>query len=131
MAIKRSRGYKDITLDFKPNPVTGDLNVLKNERSITRAVRNLVQTGVNERFYSSVGSDITETLFGFVDVASGGIIAAEIKSLLLRYEPRIANIAVKADPRPDSNAFELFVSYHIVGQDYATQSFSFILEATR
>jgi len=131
MAIKRSRGYKDITLDFKPNPVTGDLNVLKNERSITRAVRNLVQTGVNERFYSSVGSDITETLFGFVDVASGGIIAAEIKSLLLRYEPRIANIAVKADPRPDSNSFELFVSYHIVGQDYATKSFSFILEATR
>ena len=49
MATK-SRAYKDITLDFTPNPVTGDLNVLKNERAIMRSIRNLVQTGTQERF---------------------------------------------------------------------------------
>ena len=67
MATK-SRGFKDITLDFTPNPVTGDLNVLKNERAIMRSVRNLVQTRTKERFYSDLGSDVYDLLFGFCDV---------------------------------------------------------------
>jgi len=128
---KRSRGYKDITLDFQPNPVTGDLNVLKNERAIMRSVRNLVQTKTKERFYNDLGSDISDLLFGFCDVATGGIIAREVKSLLATYEPRIDGVIVTADPRPDDNEFELTVQYEIVGQNYSLQSFNFLLEATR
>jgi|TARA_B100001250_G_scaffold401337_1_gene413069 hypothetical protein len=130
MATK-SRGYKDISLDFVPNPVTGDLNVLKNERAITRSVKNLVQTGINERFYSTLGTDITDSLFGFVDVATGSVIARQIQDQLASWEPRIADVIVEAFPFPDRNAFEVIVSYEIVGQDYSTQSFSFLLEATR
>jgi len=128
---KKSRGYKDITLDFQPNPVTGDLNVLKNERAIMRSVRNLVQTKTKERFYNDLGSDISDLLFGFCDVATGGVIAREVKSLLATYEPRIDGIIVTADPRPDDNEFELTVQYEIVGQSYSLQSFNFLLEATR
>ena len=130
MATK-SRGFKDITLDFTPNPVTGDLNVLKNERAIMRSVRNLVQTRTKERFYSDLGSDVYDLLFGFCDVATGGVIAREVLSLLATYEPRIANCIVEADPRPDNNEFELTISYEIVGQEAALQSFSFLFEATR
>ena len=128
---KKSRGYKDITLDFQPNPVTGDLNVLKNERAIMRSVRNLVQTKTKERFYNDLGSDVSDLLFGFCDVATGGVIAREVKSLLATYEPRIDGIIVTADPRPDDNEFELTVQYEIVGQSYSLQSFNFLLEATR
>jgi len=128
---KKSRGYKDITLDFQPNPVTGDLNVLKNERAIMRSVRNLVQTKTKERFYNDLGSDVSDLLFGFCDVATGGVIAREVKSLLATYEPRIDGIIVTADPKPDDNEFELTVQYEIVGQSYSLQSFNFLLEATR
>ena len=130
MAAK-ARGYKDITLDFQPNPVTGDLNVLKNERAIMRSVRNLVQTKTKERFYDDIGSDVYDLLFGFCDVATGGVIAREIQSLLALYEPRIANTIVEANPNPERNEFELEISYEIVGQPAPLQSFNFILEATR
>ena len=130
MAAK-SRGYKDITLDFQPNPVTGDLNVLKNERAIMRSVRNLVQTRTKERFYDDIGSDIYDLLFGFCDVATGGVIAREVQSLLATYEPRIDNIIVEANPNPDRNEFELVITYEIVGQSAPLQTFNFILEATR
>ncbi len=130
MAAK-SRGYKDITLDFQPNPVTGDLNVLKNERAIMRSVRNLVQTKTKERFYDDIGSDVYDLLFGFCDVATGGVITREIQSLLALYEPRIANTIVEANPNPERNEFELEISYEIVGQPTPLQSFNFILEATR
>ena len=130
MAAK-SRGYKDITLDFQPNPVTGDLNVLKNERAIMRSVRNLVQTRTKERFYGDIGSDVYDLLFGFCDVATGGVIAREVQSLLATYEPRIDNIIVEANPNPDRNEFELVITYEIVGQSAPLQTFNFILEATR
>tara|TARA_B100000902_G_scaffold65004_1_gene71559 strand:+ start:118 stop:510 length:393 start_codon:yes stop_codon:yes gene_type:complete len=130
MATK-SRGYKDITLDFQPNPVTGDLNVLKNERAIMRSVRNLVQTKTTERFYSQIGSDVSDLLFGFCDVATGGVIAREVESIIGLYEPRVANVIVNARPNPDDNEFELTINYEIVGQPVPLQSFSFILEATR
>tara|TARA_B100001996_G_scaffold377452_1_gene360092 strand:+ start:63 stop:461 length:399 start_codon:yes stop_codon:yes gene_type:complete len=132
MADRTSRSYKDITLDFLPNPVTGDLSVIKNERAIIRSVRNLVQTKLKERFYNpDLGSDIYETLFGFCDVATGSVLARDIKSLLAMWEPRIDNIIVKADPRPDQNEFEVTISFEVVGQPQALSSFSFILEATR
>jgi len=51
MAIQRiSRSFKDISLSFDPHPVTKDLQILKNERAIIRAIRNLVETIPTERF---------------------------------------------------------------------------------
>ena len=51
MAIQRiSRSFKDISLSFVPHPVTKDLPILKNERAITRSIRNLVETIPTERF---------------------------------------------------------------------------------
>ena len=105
---------------------------LKNERAIMRSVRNLVQTRLQERFYNpELGSDVYDTLFGFCDVATGSVLARDIKSLLSLWEPRIDEIIVEADPRPDLNEFEITISYEIVGEPLARSSFSFILEATR
>ena len=96
-----------------------------------RSVRNLVQTKTKERFYNDIGSDVGDLLFGFVDVATGGIIANEVQSLLATYEPRIDNIMVTALPRPENSTFELEINYEIVGEPASPQAFSFLLEATR
>ena len=131
MTILKSRSFKDIDLSFRPNPVTGDLNVLKNERAIVRAVRNLVQTGLNERFYSDLGCDITNNLFGFVDVATGNVIATQILDILNVWEPRVNNVKVEAVPEPDAHTFEIKIAFDIVGEEIPTTAFSFLLEATR
>ena len=55
-------------------------------------------------------------MFGFCDVATGGIIAREVENILALYEPRIDDIIVEAEPRPANSEFELTVSYKIVGQ---------------
>lgn len=105
--------------------------MLKNERAIARSVRNLVQTGVKERFYADIGSDVTDSLFGFVDSATGSVIAQQITDVINLYEPRVANIVLNVDPNPDDNSFEVKVSYNIIGAPSGRQSLSFILEATR
>ena len=133
MAITRiSRSFKDISLSFEPHPVTKDLPVLKNERAITRSVRNIVQTIPTEKFFDPIfGSDVHRSLFDFVDFGTAVIIQDQIKISLLNFEKRIDNIKVEVDPRPDDNNFQVTVIYDIVGQEFPKQEFSFILEATR
>ena len=133
MAITRiSRSFKDISLSFEPHPVTKDLPVLKNERAITRSVRNIVETIPSEKFFNSLfGSDVYRSLFDFVDFGTASIIQEQIKTALNNFERRINNVKVEVEPRPDDNDFEITVIFDIIGQDFPTQEFSFILEATR
>ena len=133
MAITRiSRSFKDISLSFEPHPVTKDLPVLKNERAIIRSVRNIVETIPTEKFFNSVfGSDVYRSLFDFVDFGTASIIQEQIKTALNNFERRINNVKVEVEPRPDNNDFEITVIFDIIGQDFPTQEFSFILEATR
>lgn len=133
MAITRvSRSFKDISLSFEPHPVTKDLPVLKNERAIIRSVRNIVETIPTEKFFNSIfGSDVYRSLFDFVDFGTASIIQEQIKTALNNFERRINNVKVEVEPRPDDNDFEVTVIFDIIGQDFPTQEFSFILEATR
>ena len=133
MAITRiSQSFKDISLSFEPHPVTKDLPVLKNERAITRSVRNIVETIPTEKFFNSLfGSDVYRSLFEFVDFGTATIIQDQIKTSLKNFERRINDVRVEVDPRPDDNNFEVTVIFDIIGQEFPTQEFSFILEATR
>ena len=137
MAITRiSRSFKDISLSFKRHPVTNDIAVLKNADAIKRSVRNLVQTIPNERFFNStIGSDVKNLLFenapGFIDFGTAAIIEKQIFTTIENYEPRVTNLEVNVEPRPDTNEFEVNVIFDVIGQTFPLQDFSFILKATR
>ena len=137
MAITRiSRSFKDISLSFKRHPVTNDIAVLKNADAIKRSVRNLVQTIPNERFFNStIGSEVKNLLFnnapGFIDFGTAAIIEKQILTTIENYDPRVTNLEVNVEPRPDTNEFEVNVIFDIVGQTFPLQDFSFILKATR
>ena len=127
-----SRSFKDISLSFDPHPVTKDLPVLRNERAITRSVRNLVQTIPGERFFNPIlGSGVRRLLFDFVDVGTAASIEEEILTTISNFETRVTNVQVQVDPRPDQNNFDVTVFFDIIGQSLPSQTFSFILEPTR
>ena len=137
MAITRiSRAFKDISLSFKRHPVTNDIGVLKNENAIKKSVRNLVQTIPSERFFNStLGSDVRDSLFentpGFIDFGTASIIERQIQTTIENFEPRVDNLDVNVNPRPDTNEFEVNIFFDIIGQSFPEQEFSFILKATR
>ena len=133
MAIKRvSRAFKDISLSFTPHPTTKDLPVLRNENAIKKSVRNLIQTIPTERFFNSVlGSEVRDSLFEFVDFGTASVIQNQILITLENFEPRIDNVDVEVETRPDTNEFEVKIFFNIVGQEVPIQEFTFMLEATR
>ena len=134
MAVKRiSRAFKDINLSFEPHPVTKDLTVLRNENAIKRSVRNIVQTIPTERFFNSIlGSDVRNLLFdNYVDFGTASVIEDQIRIAIQNFEPRVDNLQVNVNPKPDENEFEVNVLFDIIGQEFPAQSFSFILQAAR
>ena len=133
MAIQGiSRAFKDINLSFNAHPVTKDITVLKNENAIKRSVRNIVNTIPRERFFNpTLGSDVRSSLFNFVDYGTASVIQKQIQIAIENFEPRVDNLQINVFPRPDSNEFEVNVIFDIIGQQFPTQEFTFLLEATR
>ena len=133
MPVQRvSRGFKDISVSFKPHPITRDVIPLKNESAISRAVKNLVLTHLRERpFNPNLGSRIGESLFEFMYIGSASIIADEIRNTIDNFEPRVELIDVEVTPYYDSHSYDVLIVYHIVGIDVPAQRLTFVLESLR
>ena len=131
-AQRVSKSFKDLSMSFKFNPLSGDLITLKNENAIARAVRNIVSTTPGEKFFDpDFGSSVSEILFENVDDITAVSIEDEIKSSLKNYEPRVELINVTVDPNFDENQFDVRITYRIVGIDIPPSELEFALLPSR
>lgn len=125
---KISRSFKDISFNFSKNPITNDIVVLKNEEAIKQSVKNLILTKVDERpFNPSLGTDTTSYLFELHTKISANALIEEIEIVLKNNEPRITLQQIDVDVNPDSNNFEVYIEYLIVGLPPEVQNLSFVL----
>ena len=133
MPLERiSQGFKDISISFESNPLTDDLIALKNENAIARSIKNIVFTLPGEKFFDpEFGSEITGALFENIDDIAGGIIEDHIRQSINNYEPRVELIDVKTFPNFDNNAFDVTITYEVVGADVLPQQLEFVLQPTR
>ena len=131
-AQRVSKSFKDISMSFKFNPLSGDLITLKNENAIARAVRNIVSTTPGEKLFDpDFGSSVGEILFENVDDITAVSIQDEIRSSLTNYEPRVEIINVNVDANFDENQFDVVISYRIVGVDISPSQLEFALLPSR
>jgi phage baseplate assembly protein W len=131
-AQRVSKSFKDVSMSFKFNPLSGDLITLKNENAIARAVRNIVSTTPGEKFFNpEFGSSISEILFENVDDITAVSIQDEIKNCLGNYEPRVELIDVFVDPNFDENQFDVTITYRIIGVDLPPSQLDFALLPSR
>ena len=131
-AQRVSKSFKDLSMSFKFNPLSGDLITLKNENAIARAVRNIVLTTPGEKFFDpDFGSSVSEILFENVDEITAISIEDEIKSSLKNYEPRVELINVTVNPNFDENQFDVRITYRIVGIDIPPSQLEFALLPSR
>ena len=131
-AQRVSKSFKDVSMSFKFNPLSGDLISLKNENAIARAVRNIVSTTPGEKFFDpDFGSSVGEILFENVDEISAVSIQDEIRNCLNNYEPRVDLVNVDVNPNFDENQFDVKITYKIVGIDIPPSQLEFALLPSR
>ena len=86
---KRAKQFIDISLSFEPHPLTKDLTILRNERAINNAIKNLIMIAVGEvPFQGEVGSYVRSYMFESVDMPTASFIESEIERVIKTYEKR-------------------------------------------
>ena len=133
MPIERiSRGFKDISMTFKVNPLNDDLIAIKNETAIARSVRNIVMTIPGERFFQpSFGSGVNRVLFNNMDEISASVLEDEIRNSIRNYEQRVKLRSILVSPNFDNNTFDTVITYDIIGADVPPQQLQFALQSAR
>ena len=114
--LKRSRSFKDFSVNFARNPFTDDLSIVNNDNSIKQAVKNIILTSPGEKpFQPLVGSSVNRLLFEPLDAFTADTIAEEIRTTINQYEPRVALTKVDVTPIYENNKLNVSLEYRIVG----------------
>ena len=127
--------YKDLSLFFTPNPVSGDVTMVTDVQDIKRSVRNLVLTNRFEKpFHPEVASHVRDLLFEPFSPVTINLLRNRIETVLENYEPRVTLTDVEVeDPdfqRMDNN--ELNVRIHFtLKNDPEIQTVDVLLERVR
>ena len=88
---RKQKTYVDISLAFEPSPITADLTVLKNERAINNAIKNIILfIPLEVTFNRNIGSQVTNYLFDVVDEGTAGLLKLEIERAINYNEPRVS-----------------------------------------
>ena len=142
---RKVKTYVDISLSFKPSPVTNDITLLTNENAINNAIKNIILFLPSEvPFNAEIGSTTQSYLFDMMDEVTSGLIATEVRRAILFCEPRVTfnaldptksgvgnyrnntaagagdlfyqdDLGVYVSYLPDQNSFQVTVKYRIVG----------------
>lgn len=109
--------FSDFDFSFKTHPKTGDLLLLKNEESIKRSIRTILQTKYKgRRFYSNKGSGLYYRLFDNMDFITASSMESDIGVALENFEPRISvsRVTVIADER--NQGYDINVYFTIINK---------------
>ena len=128
--------YKDISLYFTKNPVTGDVTEVTDVQDIKRSVRNLVLTNRFDRpFHPEIASRVRESLFEMFTPITVNVLRNAITEVLTLYEPRVTvtNIAV-ADPEysyMDQNTLPIKIYFTLQNAPETLEEVNVVLERIR
>ena len=124
--------FKDFSLNFKPHPVTEDLQVVKDSADIKQSIKSLLLTRKGERLFNSdLGTQLADLLFEPLDFGTAAIIRDEIFSVIRNYEARIDIINLNVDTNFQDNGYDIQLEYVIRGRSDLQNNIEFFLESSR
>ena len=126
--------YKDLSLFFTPNPVSGDVTMVTDVQDIKRAVRNLVMTNRFEKpFHPERASHVRDLLFERFTPITFNLLRNRIETVLANYEPRVSVTDVEIDDTGeaiDGNELNVRI-FFTLRNDPQIQSVDILLERVR
>ena len=127
--------YKDLSLFFTPNPVSGDVTMVTDVQDIKRSVRNLVLTNRFEKpFHPEIASHVRDLLFEPFSPVTINLLRNRIETVLENYEPRVTLTEVEVeDPdfqKMDNNELNVRI-FFTLKNDPEIQTVDVLLERLR
>ena len=126
--------YKDLSLFFTPNPVSGDVTMVTDVQDIKRSVRNLVMTNRFEKpFHPEIASHVRDLLFERFTPITFNLLRNRIETVLENYEPRVSVTDIEIDDSGqamDNNELNVRI-FFTLRNDPQIQSVDILLERVR
>ena len=126
--------YKDLSLFFTPNPVSGDVTMVTDVQDIKRSVRNLVMTNRFEKpFHPEVASHVRDLLFERFTPITFNLLRNRIETVLENYEPRVSVTDIEIEDSGqamDNNNLNVRI-FFTLRNDPQIQSVDILLERVR
>lgn len=121
----------DLDLSFIPNPVTGDINPLRDIEAIKRSVKNLILTNFQERpFQPEIGSGVRGLLFELADPITIHDIETAISRTINNFEPRVNLLEVNVNDEVDNNSYSVSITFQVIATEQVGNA-TIILERLR
>lgn len=103
--------YKDLSLDFTPHPISGDIRPVTNETAIRRSLSNLIRTRKGDRpFRPDYGSTIHKYLFDHGIFAENEL-NKSLYDTIQKFEQRI--VVTKIESKFEGGGIDVTVDYII------------------
>jgi phage baseplate assembly protein W len=134
LQARRVKEYKDLDLNFIPNPLTGDLSILSSVDAVKTAVKNVIMTKFGEkRFNHLFGSQVCNLLFENFDAINMVILKSEIVEAIKRFEPRafLVGDGVYVSYTEEQNELVVKISFGLTNEPDKVVEFNFYLERVR
>ena len=117
MPVRNEVQYRDFDITFRANPITGQLNILKNNAAVKRALRNLILTEKFERpFRPFFGSTVTQSLFENFDSVTAADVKDAIFLAVREHEPRVELLDVRVNPNEEQNSLRVTIFFRVLNQ---------------
>jgi|TARA_S200002703_G_scaffold113191_1_gene98685 phage baseplate assembly protein W len=131
MPIRNEVQYRDFDISFRANPITGALNILKNNDAVKRSLRSLILTDRFERpFRPFYGSTVRASLFENFDVLTESAVRDTIKRTIIEQEPRVELLDVRVLANEDRNLLNVTIIFR-VKNDAQEDTLTVVLEGIR
>jgi hypothetical protein len=123
--------YSDIDFTFTKKPVTADVALSFDSKAVIRSIRNLLSTRKYERpFDPDLGSNIDALLFENFSPLVASLIEREVIDTINNYEPRALVDSVRVSANPDSNQYDVTITFYIENATLPT-TVTLLLERNR
>lgn len=107
--------YSDLPLAMRVHPELYDIRPLKDIAAVKQSVKNLVLSGIYDRpFRPDLGCSLVDYLFEPVGATTSISMGNEIRRILQRKEPRIANIDVVLIDNSERNAYDCTITFTVI-----------------
>lgn len=116
--VARDSIYSDLDTLFVPNPVTGDINPIRDTEAIKKSVINLILTNFYERpFQPEIGCNVRGLLFEPADPVTISDLEDAATQVLENFEPRVAVLNVSAIDDADNNSYTMTIQFQILSTE--------------
>ena len=128
--------YRDFSLFFTKNPVTGDVSTLTDVADVKRSVRNLVLTNEFDRpFHPEIASHVRDLLFQPFTAITYNLLKNRIDKVLEIYEPRAKLTRIEIDDREfqnlDNNTLSIKIFFTLLNAPTNEENVDIMLERIR